>query len=94
MRGDPIHFPGASIQLYESNVTNFLVLDAKDYIGGRVRSESFQGFTVAMGAGWIHMVQEDHMILQLAKKWKLKYAEDDYDIKKMSIRYGWYVAPG
>ena len=32
-------------------VKNFLVLEAKDYIGGRLREEVWHGKTIAIGAG-------------------------------------------
>ena len=67
-------------------MTNFLVLEAKDYIGGRVKSETFYNKTISMGAGWIHNIQDLHEIYLLAKKHHLKYAKDNYDLKHMSIR--------
>jgi len=48
--------------LAQANVSNFVLLEAKNYIGGRVHSEPFgvaeaQGF-VELGANWVHGTQD------------------------------------
>ncbi|WP_162902176.1 flavin monoamine oxidase family protein [Facilibium subflavum] len=49
------------------NGFDVLVLEARDYIGGRVVSEHFAGATVDLGASWIHGVEENP-ITRLATK--------------------------
>ena len=44
----------AARTLFEAGVRNFLVLEARDEIGGRMRSAKFAGVTVELGANWIH----------------------------------------
>ena len=45
--------------LQEQGVRNFLIIEARDRIGGRIRSEEFGGFCVELGAQWIHEVNPD-----------------------------------
>ena len=84
-------FPGASLELYKNNITNFLVLEAKDYIGGRVKTEEFEGINLSMGAAWLHNVEENHEIVRLARKHGLMHADDNYDIEKSVIRSDHFV---
>ena len=60
------------------NFTNFLVLEAKDYIGGRVKSVPFGGETVPLGAGWIHNAKAGHVYYELAKKYNMSLYKDNY----------------
>ena len=61
--------------LHESGV-NFTVLEARDRVGGRMRSEEFGGIRVEVGANWIHDVNpanpRDHPIWSLAMRCGLK----------------------
>ena len=72
----------AARSLYENGVDNFLILEARDRIGGRMRSEEFGGIRVELGEQWIygfHMHQDppkrltahNHM-QKLAKRCGLK----------------------
>ena len=49
------------------------ILEANDYIGGRIRSLNFQGHTVEMGANWISGLETKYRnpVWDLAKKVKL-----------------------
>lgn len=49
----------AAKTLQEEGVGNFLLLEARDHIGGRIRSAEFGGFRVELGAQWIHDVNPD-----------------------------------
>ena len=72
----------AANHLYNNNVKNFLVLEAQNYVGGRLRNASFGGFTFSEGANWVHYVEEgeDNPILQLTKKLNISAAlVNDYD---------------
>lgn len=44
----------AARKLQENGVSNLLVLEAQDYIGGRVKSETFYGARVELGAEFVH----------------------------------------
>ena len=77
---------GAALKLHEKNVNNFLVLEAKDYIGGRLREAKWFGETIALGAGWIHDIETNHKIYKLAQKYGLKCNKDTYDLNKASLR--------
>ena len=50
----------AAKSLHEKGVTNFLILEARDRIGGRLRSEEFGGVRVELGAQTIAGVDEDN----------------------------------
>ena len=63
----------ASRTLHEAGVTRLLILEARDRIGGRMRSEAFGGTMVELGANWIHGVNQRHgsyinPIMELAKR--------------------------
>ncbi|KAL5499679.1 hypothetical protein EMCRGX_G011136 [Ephydatia muelleri] len=45
----------AARKLYDSSVS-FIILEARDKVGGRMRAVSFAGATVEVGANWIHGV--------------------------------------
>ena len=45
----------AARKLYDSSVS-FIILEAREKVGGRMRAVSFAGATVEMGANWIHGV--------------------------------------
>ena len=70
---------GAASSLYKEGIKDFLILEAKCYIGGRVHRKQFDGVNVPLGAGWIHKVNENHFVWKLAQQYKLKYYSDDYD---------------
>ena len=38
----------------QTNGYNVTVLEAKDYIGGRIKAENFNGIKLEMGASWVH----------------------------------------
>ena len=44
----------AAKSLYEHGVKNFMILEARDRIGGRMRSEEFGGIRVELGDQWIY----------------------------------------
>ena len=72
--------------LHRSGIKNFLVIDAKDYIGGRVKEDDFHGDTLPMGAGWLHKINENPINYQLAVKYNLKRATDVYTFDHISFR--------
>ena len=69
---------GAASSLYENGIKNFLVLEAKNYKGGRVHQDHFAGVTVPLGAGWVHWIENEGLIWRLVKKHNIKYFYEDY----------------
>ncbi len=43
----------AAKTLYEANVTNILIIEAQNYIGGRARVVNFSNYMLNIGASWI-----------------------------------------
>ena len=48
----------AAKTLYEKGVKNFTILEARDRIGGRMRSEEFGGIRVELGEQWIQGIHD------------------------------------
>src|SRR6266702_685604 len=75
----------AARTLAAQGITDFLIVEARDELGGRMRSTTFGApnhqLTVELGANWIHGTQEgDHAanpIFELALKHGLKTIESD-----------------
>eukprot|EP00794_Sanderia_malayensis_P007304 gene7304-8120_t len=59
---------GFANTLHKNGVSDFLVLDAQNYIGGRLRKTQFSGLTIQEGAGWIHDFGSDNPFALLVKK--------------------------
>ena len=81
-----IHLLGAAINLHDNNITNFLVLEANNRIGGRVHSQQFAGETISLGAGWIHSSNLNHGMYQLANKYNLTLYKDSNSISDVIFR--------
>jgi len=65
----------AARTLAENNITEFLIVEARGELGGRLMSSEFMGQTVELGANWVHgttnkFTGESNPIWELA----LKYA--------------------
>ena len=58
----------AAKTLHERGVTNLLVLEAHDRIGGRLRSEMFGGMRVEVGSQWLPGVHSAHAIWEFPYK--------------------------
>lgn len=78
----------AAKTLYDQGITDFLVLEAQDYIGGRMKQVQFPGtrLKVEEGANWIDFVDdEDNPLNLLRKKYNLTgHFTNDSDF---SMRY-------
>ena len=62
----------ATKTFYDQGITDFLVLEAQDYIGGRIKSLPFSGMKIEEGANWIHFVEKgDNPLLLLRDKYNL-----------------------
>ncbi|KAJ7614912.1 hypothetical protein FB45DRAFT_873781 [Roridomyces roridus] len=76
----------AACNLTEQKVTNFLILEARDELGGRMHSMEFGGSgrtsVIELGANWIRGEQEGtgpaNPIYTLAQKYGLKAVESDF----------------
>ncbi|XP_015767260.1 PREDICTED: polyamine oxidase-like isoform X4 [Acropora digitifera] len=69
----------AAKTLYDQGVTDFLVLEGQDYIGGRVTQASFAGIKVEMGANWIqHSDEDDDPLMPLKNKSNLTATPSNY----------------
>ena len=49
----------AARTLEVNGITNFLVLEATDRIGGRIRDSEYDGTNIEVGANWIHGLDLD-----------------------------------
>ncbi|XP_068722900.1 uncharacterized protein [Montipora capricornis] len=69
----------AAKTLYDHGITDFLVLEGQDYIGGRVKQTSFAGMKVELGANWIHYTDyEDNPLIPLRSKVNLALTVSNY----------------
>ncbi|KAG6908704.1 hypothetical protein DXG01_003637 [Tephrocybe rancida] len=71
----------AARTFHAQGIDDFLVVEARGEIGGRLRSRTFGGRTIELGANWIQGTQTDNgpanPILTLAEKHKLKTQFND-----------------
>ncbi|KAK0200983.1 hypothetical protein DFS33DRAFT_1277312 [Desarmillaria ectypa] len=62
----------AARTLHEEGIDNFLIIEARDELGGRMRSHAFAGYTVEIGANWVQGTQTGtgpaNPIYELVKK--------------------------
>ncbi|XP_078349006.1 uncharacterized protein LOC144633953 isoform X2 [Oculina patagonica] len=49
----------AAKTLLDKGITDFLILEGKNYTGGRIHSVPFEGFYVEAGANWIHFTDDE-----------------------------------
>ena len=69
----------AAKTLHDQGVTDFLVLEGQDYIGGRMKQASFAGMKVELGANWIHFAdEEDNPLVPLKNKHNLTGHKSDF----------------
>lgn len=47
----------AARTLHENGIDNFLIIEARDELGGRMKSHTFAGYTIELGANWIQGTQ-------------------------------------
>ena len=47
----------AARTLVKEGITNFVILEGRDDVGGRMHTKTFGDFTVEGGAQWIHLTQ-------------------------------------
>ncbi|GLJ36650.1 hypothetical protein SUGI_0737340 [Cryptomeria japonica] len=72
----------AAKTLSEKGVTDFIILEATNRIGGRMHKESVGGYTIEMGANWVEGVgssENVNPIWTLANKYKLRTFKSNWD---------------
>lgn len=72
---------------HENNVPNFLILEANDYIGGRVKNLEWNNISIPLGAGWFHKVDDNPLLYEKAKKYNLTSYKDSYKFDNIVFRY-------
>lgn len=70
---------GFANRLLEKGQTDFIVLEAQNVIGGRIRDTKFGNLTIQEGAGWIHSTGSDNLFSVLKTKMGLKTVPDNYN---------------
>ena len=69
----------AAKTLYDKGTKDFLVLEAQDYIGGRIKSVPFDGKVIEEGANWIHFMEEkDNPLMPLKTKLNIEGRESNF----------------
>jgi len=69
---------GFASKLQEKGHTDFLILEAQSYIGGRIKDIKFGSLTIQEGANWIHGIGKDNSMYQLKQKYGLNATTDNY----------------
>lgn len=72
----------AARTFHRHGIRDFIIIEGRDELGGRLRSTSFGGETVELGANWVQGTQTDggpaNPILTLVEKHKVKTQFNDY----------------
>ena len=72
----------AARTLHQNGIVDFLIVEARHELGGRMMSHSFGGKTIELGANWIHGTQTGNgpanPIYELAKKHNIKSQSNDF----------------
>ena len=79
----------AAKQLAENGVEDFVIVEASDKIGGRLRKEDFGGVAVELGAGWIAGVgvggNKTNPLWEMARQSNLHTCFSDYSNARFNI---------
>ena len=69
----------AAKTLQENRISDFLILEAQDYIGGRFKQRSFAGVKLEEGANWIHHADDkENPLWELKKEHNLRGIYTNY----------------
>ncbi|KAL3682117.1 hypothetical protein R1sor_000139 [Riccia sorocarpa] len=82
--------------LSEGGITDFVILEATERIGGRIRNAEFARLKVELGANWIEGVngEKENPVYTLANEVNLKYSDALYDNVSQNIYdHTGYLAP-
>lgn len=79
----------AARTLHQQGIDNFIIIEGRDELGGRLRSFSFGGKTIELGANWVQGTQVPggpaNPILTLVEKHKVKTEINDYSSFSMYL---------
>ena len=50
---------GAAQTLAEQGITNFVILEGRDVVGGPLSTRQFGDIKINTGAGWVHLTKEN-----------------------------------
>ena len=64
--------------LHDNNMDDFIIIEGADYVGGRVKHETFAGQTVELGAQWVVPGYTEIVDLVL-REWELETYPMDWD---------------
>lgn len=82
--------------LAENGEDDFVILEAADRIGGRMRKEDFAGVTVELGAGWIAGVgaggNQINPVWEMAQHSNLRTCFSDYSNARYNIYDNQFVS--
>ena len=71
----------AARTLHQNGIDDFLIVEARHELGGRMMSHTFAGKTIELGANWIHGTQTGdgpaNPIFELAKKHNITSQSND-----------------
>ena len=72
----------AARTLHQNGIDDFVIVEARHELGGRMMSHSFGGKTIELGANWIQGTQTGNgpanPIFELAKKHNIKSQSNDF----------------
>ncbi|KAK0463120.1 uncharacterized protein EV420DRAFT_1618926 [Desarmillaria tabescens] len=72
----------AARTLHENGIDNFLIVEARDELGGRLKSQTFAGYTIELGANWVQGTQTGtgpaNPIFELALKHNITTQYNDF----------------
>ena len=73
----------AARTLHQNGIDDFIIVEARHELGGRMMSHSFGGKTIELGANWIQGTQTGNgpanPIFELAKKHNIKSQSNEFD---------------
>jgi monoamine oxidase len=79
---------GAARTLYDKGLRNFIVLEGRDYIGGRSRTVPFDTSTVELGSQWIHGASTANPVYNAAQKASITITKEPGNVVAYSDVYG------
>ncbi|KAK0432129.1 amine oxidase [Armillaria borealis] len=72
----------AARTLHERGIDNFVIVEARDELGGRMKSQTFAGYTIELGANWVQGTQTGtgpaNPIFELALKHNVTTQYNDF----------------
>ena len=79
----------AAKTLYEAGITNILIIEAQDYIGGRAKVSNFSNYSMNIGASWISGIcldsncssdhNETNPMFAAAEKYNISYSISEWE---------------